>query len=353
MRAYSYSKLRQFKDCPLAYQFRYILKVPSLPSLLLESGRLAHAAVQAYTEHLAKSKLKTDLLAVSAIVETLNITDEVLLAETTELLSKFVLSYIHNANTFHHSELKLAINQDWQKVNWFDKSVFFRGVLDRINIEENRVLITDYKSGWSTTEDRDQLLTYAVLIHSLFPDRDTFEVCNHFLRFKFSKSSPVSLAEIEHHKKKLLGQIQRIEGTKEFPAKPGYHCSYCGYLSKCGQLAVFNGLNLPVEMDKARAADLAGKTLFVEARLKQVKEMLKEWCNEHGPLQVDGGTYGFQVREIKKVEDVAAFCSVLWEKGEDPFPYLSVDMRKAKKLKLDELVSAEKMTSFGFKKGKG
>jgi hypothetical protein len=112
----------------------------------------------------------------------------------------------------------------------------------------------------------------------------------------------------------------------------------------------------PIIDTEERAADYAGKLIIVEAALKKVKELLKGWCGERGPIDVGSGTYGFNLVKSKKIRDIEAFYEKLAERGLNPLDYMNVDLRKIGKLKkiegFNELFEETGLTRFGYKRKK-
>jgi len=359
--SWSYSKLKLYQECPRAFKLRYIDKIEAPVRKITLAGRLAHQCFHLYTEYLVKNKLKTDMSIMPEIVEKVlsskQIVDEEIIQEVETLADRFTRGFVLNPDTFYGAELKLAIDEEGNEVDWKDDNAFFRSILDRIDIEDNRVLVTDYKTGWEITKDKAQLETYAWMAKTIFPQIDTFYVEHYFVRYNTKRYSELTGEDIERAKRRVKRIVKRIEKDTEFPPTPSTRCSWCPYLVRCAQLANIQNLQLPVLDTKEKAIQIAGRLLIVKEAVKRVEQMLKEYCKEYGKIPLGDGFYGYHVIESPKVKNIEEFMNILWDKGENPLLYLSVDMRKARPLlnKIEELegvIEFEKKTQFRFKKVK-
>lgn len=347
---WSYSTLKLFRQCPKAFKF----KADFTPKFGEKNeGSYLHDVFLAYTTHLKKNRLRTDMDMLPELAGKVQVDgaypDE-FIGSTSYILDKFAHSFVLDPN-FHSAELKLAIDREGHPAPW--NSSFMRGIVDRIDLEDNRVVITDYKTGWAIVKDRFQLEVYAWLVYSVFPDADTFYCQNHFVREAYITGEEVGLVAIEAVKNRIYRQVTKIERERKFEATPGPHCTYCAYLIKCGQLARIEKAGMPALTTPEQARDYAQKVMIVEEALKRMKkQLLKPYCEEHGPIELTEGTYGFQASGGLRFREVEKFCEALWEAEINPFDYIVVDMKKAKKLLLrfDHLAVEEKSSRFGFKK---
>lgn len=346
-KSYSYSTIRKFRECPRSYKFQKINNFPELPSKERDDGRIVHEAIARYTKHLYEKKLVSDLTW-DGLTKGLAFSDE-----ATELMEDFTRQFVLNLDTFEDCELEIAIDEKGKQIDWFSKDAFFRAKIDRLDIDENRVAITDYKSSHKIELDRFQLETYAWLVNLIAPKRDTFLVKNHFLRFSVEKGEEIPLSKVKLVGDKIKRSVELIEAERKFDAKPGSHCSYCSYTHRCGLLVELGKGGYPVIDSERKAREYAVKLVTVEAALKKVKDLLKGWCEEKGLIKLDTGTYGFNPQKSRKIKDIEVFYEKLAEQGLNPLQYMNIDLRKIKKLKdIEDLFEETGQTRFGFKKAK-
>jgi len=359
--SWSYSKLKLYQECPRAFKFRYIDKIETPASKISIAGKLAHRCFNLYTEYLVKHRLKTDMSIMPQIVEyvlsSANVYEDELIKEVEILADNFTRGFVLNLDTFYGAELKLAIDEKGNEVKWKDSNAFFRGILDRIDIEDNRVLVTDYKTGWEIIKDKAQLETYAWMAKVVFPKIDTFHIEHYFVRYNTKRYGELTNEDVERAKKRIIRTIKKINNDTEFLPNPSTRCSWCPYVVKCGQLANINDLQLPTLDTKEKAIQIAGKLIIVKEAIKRIEQMLKDYCKEYGQIPLGNGLYGYCIIESQKIKNIEEFMNILWDKGENPLLYLSVDMRKTKPLlgkiqELQNIIETEKSTRFKLIKNK-
>jgi len=352
-RSYSYSQISRYIACPLSWKFAKIDKLPQMESLNLVQGRILHEKVDEYIKHLVKNKLTSDITW-SGLTEGL---DE--LPEGPDLMDRFARSFVLNPETHYKSELEIAINNKGKAVSWWSEDAWFRFKIDKVDTEEDKLIITDWKSGWNTDIDKFQLEVYAwglgydKNLQGLL-ERKIILVKNHFIRYKMEKSVEIPISAIPAIEKKVRKIVAQIEKAKTFPAKPGSYCSLCGYASQCAKrMSLVEKGNLPVIDTREKAIDYAGKVLVVEQKLKAVKDLLKGYVDENGNIPLATGSYGYNPQNTIEVPDKEKVYDTLCEQGVDPLDYFNIDKRKIRKVGLsDELVKPATQVKFGFKKGK-
>lgn len=362
MSSYSYSRLNTFLNCPAAFKAQYLDKRHFNPSPPMIVGGLLHRIFETYTQHLKKSGLKTDISAMPKITESAYYEKDLGLEasaidEVMEISQQFAEKFILNLDTFYGSELKLAITKDERKTEWTDwTGAFFRSIIDRIDKEDNRVVITDYKTGYSIEKDTWQQAIYAWLVRDLFPECDTFTLKTHYVRLGYIDSVEITLADIAKAKKKALNTIKMIEKERVFPPRPGNNCGSCSFLADCGQIMKLEG-TVPMISSPEKAREYAQKLIIAEYLISRVKNALKAYAKETGPIDLGTGSYGHHYSESPKLPDVAAFCEAMWAENKEPWDFLSVNMTKAKKLlkipAIEALVEMKGYTTFKFEKGGG
>ncbi len=350
MRSYSYSQINLWMNCPQSWKFAKIDKLPQMESLLLTQGRVLHDKVHEYIKYLVKSKMTSDITW-PGLIEGLDG-----LPEGPDLMNRFARSWVLNPETHLESELEIAITEKGQPVNWWDKNVWFRFKIDKVDIEDDRIIITDWKSGWNTDIDKFQLEIYAWGLRYKIIEwtgYDSILVKNHFIRYKMEKSVEIPVSAIPAIEKKVRKIVAGMESAKKFPAKPGSFCSLCGYSMVCSaRMSLVERGNLPIISTMDQAIDYAGKVLVVQQRLNAVKGLLKGFVDENGNIPLATGTYGYNPQNTLDVPDKEAVYNALCEKGEDPLTFFNIDKRSIRKAGLsEELVKPATQVKFGFKKG--
>ena len=223
------------------------------------------------------------------------------------------------------------------------------------NINEKKLIITDWKSGWNTDIDKFQLEVYAwgMSQYKGLDGFDTVLVKNHFIRYKMEKSVEIPVSSIPAIEKKVRKIVAQMEKAKKFEAKPGSYCSLCGYASQCAKrMSLVEKGNLPIIDTREKAVDYAGKVLVVQQRLNAVKDLLRGYVDENGNIPLATGSYGYNEQNTLDIPDKEKVYNALCEQEVDPLDYFNIDKRKIRKAGLsDELVKPGKSVKFGFKKG--
>ena len=271
-------------------------------------------------------------------------------------MNRFARSWVLNPETHSGSEVEIAITVDGHQTGWWSNDVWFRFKIDKLDIEEDRLVITDWKSGWNTDISRFQLETYAwgLSYICLKEKYSTVLVKNHFIRYKMEKSVEIPVSAIPAIEKKVRKIVAGMESAKKFPAKPGSFCSLCGYSMVCSaRLSQVERGNLPVIDTREKAIDYAGKVLVVQQRLNAVKDLLRGFVKQNGNISLATGTYGYNEQNTLEIPDKEAVYNAICEKEADPLRYFNIDKVAIRRAGLSEdLVKPATQVKFGFKKGK-
>ena len=350
MSSYSHSQISTYMACPLSWKYAKIDKRPTMASALLTQGRILHDKVDEYIKYLVKSKLTSDITW-KGLTEGL---DE--LPEGPELMDRFARSFVLNPETHSGSEVEIAITEKGKQTGWWSKDVWFRFKIDKVDIEEDRLIITDWKSGWNTDISRFQLEVYAwgLSYIDLNVEYSSILVKNHFIRYRIEKSVEIPVSTIPNIEKKVRKIVAGMESAKKFPARPGSFCSLCGYSMICSaRMSLVERGKLPVIDTREKAIDYAGKVLVVQQRLNAVKNLLRGFVDENGNIPLATGIYGYNPQNTLEIPDKEKVYDALCEKGEDPLAYFNIDKRSIRKAGLpEELVKPVQEIQFGFKKRK-
>lgn len=173
-------------------------------------------------------------------------------------LYQFIPSMISFNNTWvpfcnrnalkYEVENKYAINRNLEKVPFFDKKVFIRGVFDlwAWNEKEKILYIIDHKSNKSSMSENHvskmpQLKLYALMLTSMFKlEPDVIQVGINLFRHNKLVKALISMDDVLQFKESyfphldyLEDKIHECESTGIFDKKPGFYCRWCPYKSGC------------------------------------------------------------------------------------------------------------------------
>jgi hypothetical protein len=281
----SHSSLTAADECLLKFQKTRLSdpedRLPSLPAKPRDVGILAHRLIEAY--FLSNS-------APEAVIEALSDQDR----------------------TEHFAE-SWAIFENWKK--WFnipesswlfserEGSCHVEGVpvpiigYDDFVYEDSGVhVLRDFKTGWGTEvySSYDFQGDLACLRYEReFPMvRLASEV--EFVRrgivsprrYWTDELRTATIARVQA----IWSQIQTALAEGNYPATPGKHCTFCPYNTECASALRVSAAHLVVTDADSALATLREIALFEEA-VKTMKEALKPYVSEYGPIETGPGKY--------------------------------------------------------------
>lgn len=144
-KAWSFSALDTFKNCPRQYEAKYVSKtVQEEKSEQMLWGERVHKAFE--LRQLDGTTLPAGL------------------EQHEEYMRKLeALPGIHNV------EQKIALDRKRQPCNFFASDVWFRGIIDYIKVDSATAYLVDYKTG-KPHQKMDQLMLFALHTFALYPD---------------------------------------------------------------------------------------------------------------------------------------------------------------------------------------
>lgn len=177
MTTWSYSALRDFEGCARRYHVVRILKAVKSPKTeQILYGEELHKACEEY--------VKND----AAIPPKFKFVQRMVDALLTKPGKKL-------------AEYKMGVREDGSPCDFFDKTVWMRGVADLLIIDEERgvAYVVDYKTGKDRYPDYDQLELMSLAVMAHFPTIDTvhsallFVVRNNMLKSKITRADADAL----------------------------------------------------------------------------------------------------------------------------------------------------------------
>ena len=246
---YSHSRLSTFEQCPLKFRFKYIEQLEPEMKETIESylGKKVHETLEwIYREILINKKE----FSLDEIIEhyleawkkdfnrEIKIVNGKLDAEHYFNKGiKFLIDYFLKYSPFKDNtvaiEKKITVKLD------SDGKYLLQGYIDRlVHDKENNIFeIHDYKTGAVKTQEelnRDrQLALYSLGIWEMFENVSDVHLVWHFLDLNKEMKSRRTIEELEQLKKEIIGLINRVETTTNFPPKPSCLCKWCEFRKYC------------------------------------------------------------------------------------------------------------------------
>jgi|SaaInlStandDraft_5_1057022.scaffolds.fasta_scaffold01038_16 CRISPR/Cas system-associated exonuclease Cas4 (RecB family) len=213
MIALSYSKLNNFKQCPRKFRLQYLDKVEEfkyVESPAAARGTKLHAQLEDWVKAKIESKpsVKLSKECESAI----------------PIVEKLVDQY---ENVY--PEQKVSINLDHKEVSWFDRSTYYRGIIDLMVTDGDKAVVIDYKSG--KVRDYDgfggQLHLMAMIVFSIRPEINKVTAAYLFLDHKQTTTVEFTRDDMSALMKYYKKQFDLVNAETEFKPTVNRYCHWC------------------------------------------------------------------------------------------------------------------------------
>ena len=215
--AWSYSRIRTFRQCPLRLYWQSIApkgeRLPYVQSEAAARGERLH-------KHL-------EVCARRAITQGDSAIGDPEIAHAVPVIHAFVREYDEI-----YPERRTALNAQMQKVGYFASDVMMRCGLDLTGIKGDRAGLIDWKSGGKEGRLKadDQLELFAGVIFTLHPQVDVVETAYMFLDHKESIPETFHRQDNEYIWQKFLDEAELIQiayERNEWPARKSVLCGWC------------------------------------------------------------------------------------------------------------------------------
>lgn len=213
MRPWSYSRLTTYEDCPKQFWYSYVDKMEGFrpPSPAADRGTRIHKAGEDY------------------------------LAGTLKVYppeyQKVAMHMMNLKSVNALPEVKVAVNDKWEIVDYKDPDAYLRGQID-VHYEspdKETVYVEDFKTGQVYASHPDQMKTYVALAASMFPTAKYFVTRLVYID-QGMVTTPINtpVERVRPIKLMLDGRIKNAEEDTIFSVKPGSACKWCDYSKKYG-----------------------------------------------------------------------------------------------------------------------
>lgn len=242
--ALSPSKMSAFKNCPLAFRFSSIDRLPEPSSAEALKGTLVHSALQRLFALQAGERDHT--AAEQCLAEARQIMEEdpdyqqlhfdgaaasAFFDDAASLVQSYLAMEDPAAVTAIGVELKLDAEIDGVRI---------RGIIDRLDFVDRELVVIDYKTGRPPAPNRELqrlegVQTYALLCEKVF-GRLPSAVHLYYLRSRTIVSavpSPSGTAGLARRAKGIWQAIERGCATGDFRPRPSPLCSWCTFKPIC------------------------------------------------------------------------------------------------------------------------
>lgn len=209
--SFSYTALRDFENCPLAFKHKRILKDVSFVQ-----GDAAKWGEEVHKHFENRVRDNTPLPFTLTSYE--------------PMLSQF-------DGKRHECELKMCINEELKPVDWFADEAWIRGIADvMVWLDDKTVWIGDYKTG-KRRPDFGQLELFSLLTWQHYPEIETCKTSFIWIQDKKIDTETFNRADANKMWEKVMTKIRRVykaDETDTWPAKPSGLCGWCDVKKQLG-----------------------------------------------------------------------------------------------------------------------
>lgn len=239
------SSVSSFKDCPLAFRFAYVDRLPEPPSPAASKGTLVHRALEhlmcrAPAERTLDAALDDLARARADLQDHPDLTGLDLTVDEWEAFHtdarRMVERYfeLEDPTTVHPIGLELKLAAKIGKVT-------LRGIIDRLEIaDDGEWVVTDYKTGSVPSEQRERsrlagVHMYALLCEQMLGRRPARVQLLYLSKPEAIIAEPTeqSVTGVARRTSAIWSAIERACATEDFRPSPGPLCSYCAFQPYC------------------------------------------------------------------------------------------------------------------------
>lgn len=246
MQTFSYSKVTTFRNCPRAYEFRYIKhETERFSTIERHMGSAVHEALRwGYSQKLANRRPDAaefverydELWQGSGLTRAI-VVKQGISSDDYRLQGRSMVEAFANDVFANDRSETLGLEARFKML--LNDGMRLTGIIDRIARSPAGMLrIIDYKTGNKVPNPLSdpQLTYYAAWVFDNYDD-ETAELSYVDLRNGKELTAEFHREAIVPHIEKLVAEIRRINATEEFQANPSMLCKWCGYNPICPEAA--------------------------------------------------------------------------------------------------------------------
>jgi putative RecB family exonuclease len=239
------SSVSAFKDCPLAFKFSYLERLPEPPSAPASKGTLVHRALErlmcrppaARTPEAAHADLASARVELAEHPEFagLGMSDEewdAFHADATACVDRYF--ELEDPTRVRPIGLELKLTAKIGKVT-------LRGIIDRLEIgADGEWVVTDYKTGSVPSEQKEQarlagVHIYALLCEQMLGQRPARVQLLYLSKPEMiiARPSEQSITGVARRTGAIWTAIERACAVDDFRPSPGPLCGYCAFKPYC------------------------------------------------------------------------------------------------------------------------
>jgi len=237
------SSAGMFQQCPRKWKHRYIDKLPDPPGEPALAGTFAHRVLELLLQEPPERRTPERAKELARQVwPEIEADDDFRALELTQDKERAFRwrSWLAIEGLWHIEDPStVTVEATEQDVRVVIGGVPFRGIVDRVDVEADGLVIADYKSGRAPSErfvsDKlDQVLLYAAALNALSglkPARARLLYLNQ--RIVEVDVTEENLAEVTSMLQQTWSRLQQSCENGDFEASTGPLCAWCPFVAEC------------------------------------------------------------------------------------------------------------------------
>lgn len=211
MKAWSYSSLTKFENCPRAFYLTKVAKVVTEPPTeATDWGKKVHEALE------------------------FRVRDKTPLPDWAAQWEPMVSRFDKFGDTVF-CELELGLTRNMQQTGFNDADCWYRGIID-VGVHGRTAYLGDYKTGKIKT-DNDQLNLFAATYMTIHPSVEKAHTQYLWLKFDKTTGKVITRNELSGIWSEFMHRVNRLEhayNADKWPAKPSGLCNgWCPAKGHC------------------------------------------------------------------------------------------------------------------------
>jgi CRISPR/Cas system-associated exonuclease Cas4 (RecB family) len=203
---WSFSKLKDYINCPKQYNAVYVTKeFPKQMTKEMAFGNKVHKALEDYVKD--STPLPPNYQHYVPQLEPLRVMDGV-----------------------KYPEYRMGLKFNREPCDFYDKEVWVRGIADLLVLQDDHAFIVDYKTGKVKNADPKQLQLMALMVFQHFPQIKHIDAGLLFVAFKQFITSEYSVDDKENLWSDFEPDLMRMSVSHEtdtWQANPSGLCGWC------------------------------------------------------------------------------------------------------------------------------
>ena len=342
----SYTAASLFSACPRRYKAERIdgMRPPdTLPKL---QGAFLHSVLEEYGKRMLENGEGASVLKADGIFESmwdgvahgLPLTAKEDCRRLVAVAARF-LSF--NEETVVGLELRLAVDEGGNLVDWDAPDAAVRGIIDALEIQGDTLIVRDYKTGRLVDDPKSskQLALYLALARTVHPGISKFIGKLYYPRFDAERVAEIraetmagALAWALDVRRKI-GENLRGGEFEVWAETPGAACAECPLFWSCESRKKISGQELRVPLTENDAQGMVQRAEILERELSETREMLKLYIDANGPIEI-GGLVADLKGSHRLTFPIKELLGVLARHGLDYMRYVNGNTKALKKAAL-------------------